>query len=97
MAELNPIEQLLDALPASIAKEKRATIQAELQEQGMWEHYRQNSSKPGRLVKITLRAAIIFKRHLGVTDEFFVGSPDEQEQEVKRIVRGYYSQIVKPV
>lgn len=94
MPNVNPIERLLDALPAAVAKEKRAVIQIELGEAGLWEHYRQNISKPGRLIKISLRAAIVFKRHLGVTDEFFFDTPEVQEEQVKRIVRKHYDRMI---
>ncbi|UHG93412.1 hypothetical protein [Spirosoma oryzicola] len=91
MPNVNPLERLLDALPAAIAKEKRASIQADLVEVGLWEHYRQTISKPGKdLGRISFRAGVIFKHHLGVSDDFFVGSAEVQEDELKRIVRLYF-------
>lgn len=94
MPNSNPIEKLLDALPAAVAKEKRVAIQTDLEEAGVWEHYRQNISKPGRLAKISLRAAVVFKRHLGLDDSFFFAEPDVQEEEIKRIVRLHYDPLI---
>ncbi|UHG93357.1 hypothetical protein [Spirosoma oryzicola] len=95
MTDSNPIERLLDALPAAVSKEKRATIQHDLEEVGLWEHYRQNISKPGKdLGKVAFRAGVIFKRHLGVSDDFFIGTADEQEEELKRIVRLHFDPFI---
>ena len=96
MADSNQIERLLDALPAAIAKEKRVLIQTELEEIGQWEHYRQNARKPGRLAKMNLITAVVFKKHLGVTDDFFIGTEEQQQKEIARIVRLHYDLFIKP-
>ena len=92
MEDTNPIDRLLDKLPAALAKQKRAAIREKLEDIGQWEHYRQTISKPGKLVKISLQAAVIFKHELGLTDEFLLGERPFQETEILRISRHHYNQ-----
>jgi|GEM_PF-5231669 len=96
LVEQNPIGKLLDALPSAIANEKRLTIQNELIEAGMWEHYRQNISKPGRDIgKTNIRTAVILQRHLGLSTNFFINPKPAQDEEIRKIIQGYYTQTLK--
>lgn len=92
---VNPIERLLDSLPAAVAKEKRAAIQQELESVGMWNHYSQTVKVGKDMGKMYLRAAVVFKRHLGVTDDFFVGTQEQQNQEHNRIARLHFDLFSK--
>lgn len=97
MLVTNPIERLLDALPALIADQKRELLQRDLKMVGEWEHYRQNLSKPGKDIgRASARAMVIIKKHLGVTDTFFVGSSDDQDEEIRRIATEYHNHTLFP-
>ena len=92
----NPIARLLLALPAAVSKEKDSAIQRELTEHGLWEHYRQFVAKQEvDLGKTNIRAASIFKKHLGVSDSFFLDGAEAQEREIKEIIAQHYQQVLK--
>jgi hypothetical protein len=95
MAKVNPIERLLDALPAAVAREKRAIIKADLEGIGMWNHYDQTIRKQGKdLNGIIIRAAGVFVNHLGLSYEFFNKEQKSQEEEVDRIIGKHYKKLV---
>lgn len=93
----NPILRLLDSLPALIADQKRELLRRDLEAAGMWEHYRQKVIKPGRSIRKTYAPAqIIIKKHLGVSDDFFIDGPAEQDAQIRRIAAECHNQTLFP-
>ncbi|WP_266364235.1 hypothetical protein [Tellurirhabdus rosea] len=93
----NPIEKLLNLLPAEIAQLKREEIEADLKAADLWEHYRQRVRKPGyALHKTDVGAAQIFMRRLGVSLDFFTARGEKalevHQREIARIVRQHYKE-----
>jgi hypothetical protein len=69
-------------------------IQKELVSLGLWEHWRQNFAKVGPDIGfIRHRAAVVLKKHLEISDEFFY-DPAVQADEIKRIVDVYYQKLM---
>ncbi len=91
----NPIERLLDALPAAVAEQMRDNIQTDLKAAGMFEHWRQNMGKPGKDISLmTFRAVAVFVKHTGLSYEFFSAEPEAQEIETLRIVQHHYDALL---
>ena len=85
----NPLNRLLELLPAKVAEEKRSAIVKELEPLGMLEHFRQTAIRPGfDIGKVYVRVAVILRKHLGISEDFF-SDPEAQAKETKELVNYY--------
>jgi hypothetical protein len=96
MTNKSPLSLLIGQLPADVALQKREAIQRDLIDLGEWEHYRQSVRRPGYNLQSThVACAYVLKKHLGITDEFFVGDDDERDRQISEILKkSYQSQLV---
>lgn len=91
----NPISRLLGQLPAALAEEKWELIKNDLTDKGVMEHWRQHLAKMGSdMSNIKLVAARVFVDHLGVNFDFFDGGEQEQDAQIRELVKAAFEKVL---